>query len=77
MAFIVFAVFSFMAFIAFREWLMAFAGLLFTVVAGGRALVVDWGALGCMLILANTALPGSGGAEFGRFVGCFLLVVPL
>ena len=53
------------------------AGLLFTVVAGGRALVVDSGALGCVLSLANIALAGSGGAEFGRFAGCFLLVVPL
>ena len=48
---------------------MGMAGLLFTVVAGGWALVVGSGALGCVLFLANIALAGSGGAEFGRFGG--------
>ena len=45
------------------------AGLLFKVVAGGWALIVGSGALGCVLFLANIALAGSGGAEFGRFAG--------
>ena len=48
-------------------WKIGLAGLLFMVVAGGWALVVDSGALGCVLFLANIALAGSGGAEFGRF----------
>ena len=45
------------------------AGLLFTVVAGGWALVAASGALGCLLFFANIALPGSAATESGRVAG--------